>query len=411
MNDSKHILLRQTLELHATGPDAREQADVLARFCREKWPHLLENALNRFDDPDTVIRLDKVDITINIQPGEDLEKALENHLKNELPIALERAMSTAPEAQTKANVALQWLLHLLEKGYLPWSVPSGLSLAELEYLVSEGLPGNKAMLEKLLRILQQPRALRRLIAQFSEAMPKRIAEAIQRFDNMQVAFEAAFSNVPIKPEAAFAFWQTYFADRQLFFAQQENTKIESITEKNIIPEKQIQDNKHRGEEGIFINNAGLILLYPYLSAFFTKLGCIENKNEISLPTKSLFALHLACTGKDEAAEWELVLPKILCGIDLDAPVETHFNFSMDDKNEINDLLVSIIKNWPALKNSSPNALRETFLQRDGKLMWHNNQWRLQVAANSVDVLLDKLPWGIGFIKLPWMPHPIMTEWT
>ena len=411
MNTSKHILLRQTLELHTTGPDSREQGEVLTRFCREKLPQLLETVLNRYDDPDMVLRLDQVDINIDIDALDNLEEAFENQLKNELPIAIERAMGLAAAPQPKTRVALQWLVHLLEKGYLPWSAPSNLKLAELEYLVSEALPGDKEMAQALMRILQQPRALRRLLAQFSKAMPKRLAEAMLRFENMQVAFGATFTNVPDKPEAAFAFWQTYFADRQLFFAQQEKTQRNVPTEKEAPPENKTPSGNHRGEEGIFIGNAGLILLHPYLPLLFERLACLENKTTLVEHSKALLSLHLAGTGNEQCAEWELVLPKILCGIDLDFPAETHFSFSENEKNEIHDLLVGVINNWTVLKNSSPNALRETFLQRNGKLLWRRDQWLLQVETRAVDLLLDKLPWGIGFIKLPWMPHPITTEWT
>ncbi len=143
----------------------------------------------------------------------------------------------------------------------------------------------------------------------------------------------------------------------------------------------------------------------------TKLDCLENKTNLTQPVKALLALHFAAEGTDTAAEWELVLPKILCGIDVETPTETHFSFLENEKNEIHDLLVGVINNWPVLKNTSPGGLQETFLQRKGKLLWRRDQWLLQVETHAVDLLLDQLPWGIGFVKLPWMPHPIMTEWT
>jgi hypothetical protein len=35
---------------------------------------------------------------------------------------------------------------------------------------------------------------------------------------------------------------------------------------------------------------------------------------------------------------------------------------------------------------------------------------LQVEAESFDMLLGKLPWGISTMKLPWMNKPIFTDW-
>ena len=40
----------------------------------------------------------------------------------------------------------------------------------------------------------------------------------------------------------------------------------------------------------------------------------------------------------------------------------------------------------------------------------DQSWRLEVARMGHDVLLDKIPWGIGFIKLPWMEEPLFVEW-
>jgi hypothetical protein len=29
---------------------------------------------------------------------------------------------------------------------------------------------------------------------------------------------------------------------------------------------------------------------------------------------------------------------------------------------------------------------------------------------TIDVLLEKLPWGISLVKYPWMPKPLYVEW-
>jgi hypothetical protein len=63
-----------------------------------------------------------------------------------------------------------------------------------------------------------------------------------------------------------------------------------------------------------------------------------------------------------------------------------------------------------LKNTGREALRETFLQRLGKLSPTDHGWLLQVEQKAVDFLLNRLPWGIGVIKLPWMDEKIFVEW-
>ena len=74
------------------------------------------------------------------------------------------------------------------------------------------------------------------------------------------------------------------------------------------------------------------------------------------------------------------------------------------------MLGSVIEHWVILKNTSIEGLRESFLQRNGKLTFANNEWLLQVEQKPYDMLLQSLPWNIGFIKLAWMNQILITEW-
>jgi hypothetical protein len=74
------------------------------------------------------------------------------------------------------------------------------------------------------------------------------------------------------------------------------------------------------------------------------------------------------------------------------------------------MLQAVVQHWRALKNSSVGALRETYIQRFGKLTAIDHGWSLQVEPKAVDVLLGRLPWGIGTIRLPWMKNMLFTEW-
>jgi hypothetical protein len=63
-----------------------------------------------------------------------------------------------------------------------------------------------------------------------------------------------------------------------------------------------------------------------------------------------------------------------------------------------------------LKGTSIDGLRETFLQRNGKLFTKNDNLALQIEQSSIDMLLDHLPWNLGIIKLPWMKDLLKVEW-
>ncbi|MFZ3087612.1 MAG: contractile injection system tape measure protein, partial [Methylotenera sp.] len=74
------------------------------------------------------------------------------------------------------------------------------------------------------------------------------------------------------------------------------------------------------KEGIYTNFAGLVLLHPFFPQFFEVLGIVVN-DEIVQPSRAVSLLHYLATGQRNAAEYELVLPKILCNVPLSTPVE------------------------------------------------------------------------------------------
>jgi hypothetical protein len=81
-----------------------------------------------------------------------------------------------------------------------------------------------------------------------------------------------------------------------------------------------------------------------------------------------------------------------------------------EQEEAGALLDAVIRHWEVLRNSSPDALRGTFLLRPGKVSLRGEDWLLQVESKTCDILLEQLPWGISMIKLPWMKKMLWVEW-
>ncbi len=163
------------------------------------------------------------------------------------------------------------------------------------------------------------------------------------------------------------------------------------------------------QEGIYIENAGLILLHPFLPQFFTALD-IANEVQLIQPERALCLLHFLTTGLLITPEYELTLAKILCNIPLEMPVESDMELSKLEREEAEALLNAVIRHWEALRNTSIDGLRGEFLLRFGKLSMRDGDWLLQVEAKTVDILLNHLPWGISMIKLPWMQRMLWVEW-
>jgi hypothetical protein len=163
----------------------------------------------------------------------------------------------------------------------------------------------------------------------------------------------------------------------------------------------------------YINNAGLILLHPYLSFFFDALELREGKQfkDEASQHRAVQLLGYLAHGKEDIPEYDLVLPKLLCGIQPATPVRRFIPLTDIEKTEANELLTSVISHWNALGNTSPDGLRGNFLQREGKLEWKEEEWQLYVTQQAYDMLLNRLPWGFSVVGLSWMPWLIKTVWT
>lgn len=185
----------------------------------------------------------------------------------------------------------------------------------------------------------------------------------------------------------------------------EKEVVKEMANKPLRPTAQLQEL----EEGIYIENAGAVIVALFLPTLFSKLKLASN-GVLLKPNVAAVLIQYMVTGNIGVTEPELVLPKILCGIELEEAVNTNHKITAQQKKEITDMLASAISHWSILKNTSVQGLQEAFLQRSGKLRLVNNQWVLQVEQKSYDMLLQQLPWNIAMIKLPWMKQLLKTEW-
>ena len=163
------------------------------------------------------------------------------------------------------------------------------------------------------------------------------------------------------------------------------------------------------DEGIFIACAGIVLLHPFLPELFERLG-IAAGDTLLQPDRAFGVLHFLATGERRAPEHALVLAKLLCGFPLEAPAGAVSDLMETDAAEAGNLLNAVIGHWDALGGASPDALRGTFLTRPGKLSRRGEDDVLQVEPQSFDLLLDRLTWGIGAVRLPWMKRMLWVEW-
>jgi len=171
------------------------------------------------------------------------------------------------------------------------------------------------------------------------------------------------------------------------------------------------------DHALFVDNAGLVLFNPYLPRLFERLGVLtigeEGRPRIEGLEASSRAVHLLqylVDSRLDAPEPELALNKLLCGLPTATPVEPSVAASEADLALCDELLTVVIANWPILRNSSVDALRETFLRREGRLLHKDDRWTLQVQRKTVDVLVDQVPWTFSMIYHRWMSTPLHVIW-
>ena len=162
----------------------------------------------------------------------------------------------------------------------------------------------------------------------------------------------------------------------------------------------------------YVNNCGIILLHPFLKNYFAELGLIKEKVFVSMDAckRAVSLLQFLASGETEIDEFNLLLQKLLCNLPPEETLPAMLDITDKEKEESENLLRSVITYWPPLKNTSVAGLRNTFLQREGKLEKKESGWLLRIEQRTVDILLDKLPWGFSTIRLPWMTDTISVEW-
>ncbi|RKQ49468.1 hypothetical protein BXY85_0457 [Roseivirga pacifica] len=186
--------------------------------------------------------------------------------------------------------------------------------------------------------------------------------------------------------------------------------VQNALERNESKNSEEEDDDQ--DKGVLVHNAGLVILWPFVTQYFQMLNLLE-ENSFKTPedaVKGVHLLHYLATGQDEPLEYELYLNKLLCGIAPGTPIATDLGLTKQEKELSESLLNGAIGNWPNMKDTSPQALRESFLQRSGIVEIKYDSIELRVEKKTLDVLLDSMPWGYSVIKFPWTKKPIHVTW-
>ena len=208
----------------------------------------------------------------------------------------------------------------------------------------------------------------------------------------------------------------------------ELSKIERELEKSKIKDREAAKSREEAQKklenqnktpytiennNLYIRNAGLVLLHPFLATYFTRLGLLQKGKFIDEETQMRAALlmeYLVWKTSD-APEHHLPLNKILVGLPVEAPIIRSIAMTEAEFELSEQMLKAVTQSWDKLKNTSVDNLRVSFLQREGAMTNKDGDWVIRVEQRAYDVLLATLPWGLGMVRHSWMQQTIFIEWT
>lgn len=472
MTPSAHRIRRHTLDLHFSGSTHGVRLRSEAEAWQKKiWLPLLERALDEYDVEGKTVRIDRLEIDLagldtahwQEAAGAEARDKLEAVLRRKLAEAMDRAVPTAERD-------LEALSHYLRTGILPWWAPAALRDDPSGWLRMWMEDRPDAVVAASIRpILSSVAARTRLAAELTDApfwklvcalsgsqessfwkveyaeCERLLKSASQPYEKYCVACRAAVLGaclyIPdasrararlaaellpmLSPDARKTLRQHLAglmekegeAERAAKRREQAGTQGIDAGLDAILPpdallfsDAMVEEESREEETHYYIAGAGLVLVAPFLPAFFSNLGLLED-TRLTDPAKAVALLLYAAHKEEGFREWHSLLPKILCGVPPHTLIPTGTEVLEEaERAGADELLRSIIGHWTVLKKTSPDGLRQSFLQRDGRLTEKEAAWRLLVQPAAHDVLLQHLPWTIGIIRLPWMETPLFVDW-
>jgi hypothetical protein len=165
-------------------------------------------------------------------------------------------------------------------------------------------------------------------------------------------------------------------------------------------------------EETLIANAGMVITAPFLPRLFSLLELTTERgfrNEATAARAVHLLQHMVNESSD-SPEFLLPLNKLLCGVAPSRPIVRAIEVTGQEQEAITNMLQALIAHWRVIGKTSVQGLRESFLQREGRLRFGGDRWLLEVEKIGIDVLLEQIPWSFSMIKYSWMPWPLHVEW-
>jgi hypothetical protein len=424
----KHQIRKQVIVLHL---DAQQNAFLIQQQAREYYYRQIVPAMQKlFDELATENEIISID-TLEIDLGElgwkndhftldesGIYSILKDSFKKVIPVrsGISPTRSEITYRTVEESACLQWI-HYMENGVLPWEIRSTdtkwhekiLHQLAIDHvlieIVKKSIAGNYWFLSRLVREHDD-----NFLRQLTEVITAKKQDDLTRQIDLAVRQSERRADQP--PLTKNKIWQAVFMSVARGETEVDVEKILQSSEK--VKSQPVLSSPNKNiEEGLFCKYAGLVLLHPFFKHLFNHLQLIHDGVFINKSSreKAIILLYFIATGRTDAEDHELVVPKILCGLPLhEVTGEDAFMLTAGEKEEALNMMYAAIEQWPILQNTSPDGLREGFLTRAGKVVIKDTGVVFTVESNAIDVLLDHLPWNLSLIRLPWLNELIRVEW-
>lgn len=168
-------------------------------------------------------------------------------------------------------------------------------------------------------------------------------------------------------------------------------------------------------EVLFISNAGLCLLSPWLPRLFDMLGYLgENKRDfkdMASRIRTVFLLQYFISSEEkEYREIELAFNRLLVGLPMYVPLPKRMELTAREKQTADSLLSAVKSNWPKMNGTSTQGFQQCFIARTGHLEQQESKWLLTVDNRAFDILIESIPWGFRQIRFPWIKKCVQVIW-
>jgi hypothetical protein len=219
----------------------------------------------------------------------------------------------------------------------------------------------------------------------------------------------------------------FFAEQTKWLSGSEFAEITAIIQELYVKETNKDKYKHKNKQQIlmenniqnlinnrYFENAGIVLLSPFLPALFLRINATEKEYDDHFKSRdaqirSMFALQYLVCEKTEFPETAMKLTKLLTGYPTGQPIPQSIELTEAEKRTIFSLLNTATSKWKQI-GSYADTFRNGFLNREGKIEEMNDYYLLTMRESAIDVLLDTYPWPYKTIKYPWMDKPIQVKW-